>query len=436
MGRGLSPVDRVFIPGWAVYRSVMSYVGEPSHWRSDFEAERSDFNSHGHSLRDLLCERGDAVKDVRYPEPFLGEAWYEFRSCSLFIMVRVVISCAFPYRLGQGLFGPARSPHIQESNKEVRWQPTNGADYPEFTVPLLVQKATLPGNLNRSSFPGENRFSRAHRVCCEVELKKRSIAAIHNAIGAKFQTMRIQRSRIGPRGKATRSDRCHSSSALFSGFIHMALLHGTLSRTPPFSLSAPPSSTSFLPSMLTGLYRSSIRRLLSYKGRNPLNPAVSPRCRPACGFRTRAALAMAEGSHAPKHTNRLAKEHSPYLLQHAHNPVSFLGLLLLLLFVFRVSEFAAYRRGNGDFVGRQLAVDCSMHARYTFERRIVNSCKSRVRSNVSMNFDEFFKRIAVWMWRLLNLERVRRHGWDEYSQMGGNGAIVAYDDCYHLSHES
>ncbi|XP_010243542.1 PREDICTED: spermatogenesis-associated protein 20 isoform X2 [Nelumbo nucifera] len=36
-------------------------------------------------------------------------------------------------------------------------------------------------------------------------------------------------------------------------------------------------------------------------------------------------LAMAEGtlkpSQAHKHTNRLAKEHSPYLLQHAHNPV-------------------------------------------------------------------------------------------------------------------
>lgn len=38
-------------------------------------------------------------------------------------------------------------------------------------------------------------------------------------------------------------------------------------------------------------------------------------------------LAMAERPSAPaphshKHTNRLAAEHSPYLLQHAHNPVS------------------------------------------------------------------------------------------------------------------
>ncbi|KAL5989756.1 hypothetical protein ACLOJK_010650 [Asimina triloba] len=32
MGRELSLVDRVFIPRWVVDRSVMSYVGEPSHW--------------------------------------------------------------------------------------------------------------------------------------------------------------------------------------------------------------------------------------------------------------------------------------------------------------------------------------------------------------------------------------------------------------------
>eukprot|EP00268_Persea_americana_P040361 TRINITY_DN4005_c0_g3_i1.p1 TRINITY_DN4005_c0_g3~~TRINITY_DN4005_c0_g3_i1.p1 ORF type:complete len:838 (+),score=178.18 TRINITY_DN4005_c0_g3_i1:85-2598(+) len=32
-------------------------------------------------------------------------------------------------------------------------------------------------------------------------------------------------------------------------------------------------------------------------------------------------LAMAEGTQTHKHTNRLASEHSPYLLQHSHNPV-------------------------------------------------------------------------------------------------------------------
>ncbi|KAL5999746.1 hypothetical protein ACLOJK_038031 [Asimina triloba] len=32
MGGGLSLVDHVFIPRWVVDRSVMSYVGEPSHW--------------------------------------------------------------------------------------------------------------------------------------------------------------------------------------------------------------------------------------------------------------------------------------------------------------------------------------------------------------------------------------------------------------------
>ena len=43
-----------------------------------------------------------------------------------------------------------------------------------------------------------------------------------------------------------------------------------------------------------------------------------------CVFLAAAALAQApaEKKHPPKHTNRLAKETSPYLLQHAHNPVN------------------------------------------------------------------------------------------------------------------
>lgn len=36
-----------------------------------------------------------------------------------------------------------------------------------------------------------------------------------------------------------------------------------------------------------------------------------------------------------KHTNRLAAEHSPYLLQHAHNPVS---LIFLSFYVFGMIE--------------------------------------------------------------------------------------------------
>lgn len=43
-------------------------------------------------------------------------------------------------------------------------------------------------------------------------------------------------------------------------------------------------------------------------------------------FHTHKVLAMAEttssSSSSHKHTNRLSAEHSPYLLQHAHNPVS------------------------------------------------------------------------------------------------------------------
>lgn len=50
-------------------------------------------------------------------------------------------------------------------------------------------------------------------------------------------------------------------------------------------------------------------------------------------------LAMAEqtpkpSSHSHKHTNRLAAEHSPYLLQHAHNPVSHVIYLRVLQSLF------------------------------------------------------------------------------------------------------
>ena len=45
------------------------------------------------------------------------------------------------------------------------------------------------------------------------------------------------------------------------------------------------------------------------------------------GQETEAAAAAAGGSSAShKHSNRLAQEHSPYLLQHAHNPVRKISL--------------------------------------------------------------------------------------------------------------
>ena len=51
-------------------------------------------------------------------------------------------------------------------------------------------------------------------------------------------------------------------------------------------------------------------------------------------------LAMAERSmkttsHSHKHTNRLAAEHSPYLLQHAHNPVSKTPIFLSFVWLLR-----------------------------------------------------------------------------------------------------
>lgn len=44
-------------------------------------------------------------------------------------------------------------------------------------------------------------------------------------------------------------------------------------------------------------------------------------CRDRLGFAMAAAFDGGESSHEPRFVNRLAKEHSPYLLQHAHNPV-------------------------------------------------------------------------------------------------------------------
>ncbi|XP_058083458.1 uncharacterized protein LOC131231317 isoform X2 [Magnolia sinica] len=98
----------------------------------------------------------------------------------------------------------------------------------------------------------------------------------------------------------------------------MAFLN-TLTPTKPFSL---PSSPSLLiHSMLVRLFRSPIHRLLPIKTRILPNPTTSFFPHPTRSIHTRTVLAMAEGSHTHKHTNRLAAEHSPYLLQHAHNPV-------------------------------------------------------------------------------------------------------------------
>lgn len=54
-------------------------------------------------------------------------------------------------------------------------------------------------------------------------------------------------------------------------------------------------------------------------------------------------LAMAErpstpASHSHNHTNRLAAEHSPYLLQHAHNPVSGVHLHFYSIYFYRLCD--------------------------------------------------------------------------------------------------
>ena len=72
-------------------------------------------------------------------------------------------------------------------------------------------------------------------------------------------------------------------------------------------------------------------------------------------FHSLKVLAMAErpstpaSSHSHKYSNRLAAEHSPYLLQHAHNPVCgshfhfhFHIYLLLFFFLFTLINFGIY----------------------------------------------------------------------------------------------
>eukprot|EP00262_Sarcandra_glabra_P016505 TRINITY_DN5407_c0_g1_i1.p1 TRINITY_DN5407_c0_g1~~TRINITY_DN5407_c0_g1_i1.p1 ORF type:complete len:819 (-),score=166.41 TRINITY_DN5407_c0_g1_i1:230-2686(-) len=84
---------------------------------------------------------------------------------------------------------------------------------------------------------------------------------------------------------------------------------------------SPPLSCHFMINRLTS---TSLHSFLSSKTRNLTRPTsiFSPIShisrRPISVFRV---LAMAEGTHLQKLTNRLAAEHSPYLLQHAHNPV-------------------------------------------------------------------------------------------------------------------
>ncbi|KAK3407380.1 hypothetical protein EUGRSUZ_K03449 [Eucalyptus grandis] len=92
----------------------------------------------------------------------------------------------------------------------------------------------------------------------------------------------------------------------------------------PRLLLLPPSLHS-LPARGSRLLQHALRPTGSPPLSPPLSVVVLPR-----PFRARRAFAMAEHTDAPassssqppqRHANRLASEHSPYLLQHAHNPV-------------------------------------------------------------------------------------------------------------------
>lgn len=82
---------------------------------------------------------------------------------------------------------------------------------------------------------------------------------------------------------------------------------------------------------------SSLRKHANPSARFPsfLCPLSTVFSRPAHASKV---LAMADTptqstSHSHKYTNRLAAEHSPYLLQHAHNPVSEVLFLILIVFI-------------------------------------------------------------------------------------------------------
>lgn len=126
--------------------------------------------------------------------------------------------------------------------------------------------------------------------------------------------------------------RGNSPQAIISGFSSALLIPSSSSPPPCFLLND---------SMLRRLPLSpSLHQLFSHQTRLVLLPRKYPYSSayfpslslPFSVFYPRSihslkVLAMAEqtqkpSSHSHKHTNRLAAEHSPYLLQHAHNPVS------------------------------------------------------------------------------------------------------------------
>src|ERR1700710_1663503 len=82
-----------------------------------------------------------------------------------------------------------------------------------------------------------------------------------------------------------------------------------------------------------------------------------------CGV---AANALCAGDDAPAHTNRLAKEKSPYLLQHAHNPVDW--------YPWGDEAFAAAKKQNKPIflsVGYSPCHWCHVMERECFENQAV-----------------------------------------------------------------
>jgi hypothetical protein len=129
----------------------------------------------------------------------------------------------------------------------------------------------------------------------------------------------------------------------FSFHIQMAISPGPTNTSSSFILKPCPSSFLLHNSMLKRLLHSPTlhrffshpTKFLSFPGRHPCAcacahfPSVSWPVSPIFPrpIHSLNVLAMAErpsapASHSHKYTNRLAAEHSPYLLQHAHNPVS------------------------------------------------------------------------------------------------------------------
>ena len=131
---------------------------------------------------------------------------------------------------------------------------------------------------------------------------------------------------------------------------HMANLRISTVRAVRHSLTLLGSSHQQLEKILPGNRNNSQRTQAELKFFNLRLAGRSSAILPTVGRKNqlRKVATMADGgSHEAKFSNRLAKEQSPYLLQHAHNPVKKLTSLSFALQVYKVGiGFCVFSKGK------------------------------------------------------------------------------------------